>query len=231
MTKGISRCVSLAALLLLPGCAKETLFQSNFDPTPDDQPPAAAQKVGTAALHGPPGSVLVIAPPVTPSGKWVRISRPIPDSDIAGFQGNFSASRGDGKYTFSTTVFMPTGSGVATIQCEPFGQPVSDVSSFLHIDLMPDNKVRIDDQDAPTLGTFFRDQPFIVQVTLDIKPSSSSAHIVLSGAGASGGTADRVVPPPFQAMARQFGAVRLWIGFPHLGRFAAMNVVVTRKAD
>lgn len=43
---------------------------------------------------------------------------------------------------------MQAGSGIATIQFEPFGQPVSDVGSFLHIDLMPDNKVRIDDDDA-----------------------------------------------------------------------------------
>jgi hypothetical protein len=225
----IARCVSLSALLFLPGCARATLFQSDFDPTPVNQPPAQAQKVGTARIHGPAGNVIVIAPPVTPSGKWVQISRTT-DSDIAGFQGNFSASRGDGQYTFTTTVFMPTGSGVATIQFEQFGQPVSSVASFLHIDLMPDNKVRIDDLDGSKFGTFPRDQPFIVQVTLDINASAPKAHVVLSGAGASG-TADRDIPPPFHGMARQFGAVRLWMGFPHTGRFDATNIVVTRKTD
>lgn len=220
---------SVAALLFLSGCG-QTLFQSDFDPTPADQPPAPTQKVGTAAIHGPAGSVIVVAPPVIPSGKWVQIGRAVPDSDIAGFQGNFPASHGAGEYTFTTTVFMPTGAGVATIQFEAFGQPVSSVASFLHLDLMPDNTVRIDDVEGTKFGTFPRDQPFIVQVTLDIKPSSSSAHVVLSGAGASG-TADRTVLPPFQGMALQFGAIRLWMGFPHLGKFDATNIVVTRKDD
>ncbi len=120
--------------------------------------------------------------------------------------------------------------GVATIQFEAFGQPVSSVASFLHLDLMPDNTVRIDDVEGTKFGTFPRDQPFIVQVTLNINPSSSTAHVVLSGAGASG-TADRTVPPPFQGMALQFGAVRLWMGFPHLGKFDATNIVVKLKED
>src|SRR5215212_9940614 len=104
-----------AALLLLVGCAGETLFQSNFDATPINQPPAHAQQVGTANIHGPAGSVIVVSPPVTPSGKWVRITYP-GVQDVAGFQGNFSAFRGDGQYDFSATLFMPFGSSVASIQ-------------------------------------------------------------------------------------------------------------------
>jgi hypothetical protein len=215
-------------LLVVSGCRGEILFQSNFDPTPVNQPPAAAQQVGTASIHGSAGSVIVIAPPVTPSGKWVQIGRLTAGSDIAGFQGNFPAMAGEGEYTFTTTVFMPTGSGVATIQFERFGQPVNDVGGFLHLDLMPDNRVRIDDDDPSTFGAFPRDKPFIVQVSLDITPSSSSARVVLSGEGASG-TADRAIPPPFHNMARQFGAIRLWMGFPHIGKFDATNVVVRRK--
>lgn len=224
------RCSSLAALLLLTGCAGETLFQSNFDATPINQPPAHTQQVGTANIDGPAGSVIVVSPPVTPSGKWVQISRPSADSGVAGFQGNFSAFRGDGQYNFSTTVFMPTGAGIATIQFERFGQPPSTLTSFLHIDFMPDNRVRIDDDESTKFGTFPRGQPFIAQVTLNINGSSPNAHIVLGGAGASG-TADRNIVPAFHGMARQFGAVRLWMGFPHTGAFDATNVVVTRRTD
>jgi hypothetical protein len=215
---------SLAVMLIAPGCGR-ALFQSQFDPTPVNQPPAPAQAVGTAATIG---SVIVVAPPVQPSGKWVQISRPIPDSNIAAFQGNFSELGGEGEYTFTTTVFMAAGAGVATIQFERFGQPVGSPSGFLHLDLMPDNTVRIDDQDATKFGTFPRDQPFIVQVTLDIGPSSANAHIVLSGAGASG-AADRVIAPALLSLARQFGAVRLWMGFPHTGHFDATNIVVRRE--
>jgi len=39
-------CIIFAALL--SACASQTLFQSNFDPTPIGQPPAHTQQVGTA---------------------------------------------------------------------------------------------------------------------------------------------------------------------------------------
>lgn len=219
------RCIPLAALLLLAGCARETLFQSNFDATPINQPPAHVQEVGTANIDGPPGSVIVVSPPVTPSGKWLQISRPTADSGIPGFQGVVSEFRGEGEYNFSATVLMPPSSGVATIQFEAFSQPVS----FLHIDFMPDNRVRIDDVESTRFGTFPRGQPFIVQVTLNLN-ESPNAHIVLGGAGASG-SADRNIIPGLHSVARQFGAVRLWMGFPHTGAFDATNIVVTRETD
>ena len=222
------RTVLLAALCLLTGCG-ETLFRSNFDPTPVGQPPATAQDVGTANINGPPGSVIVIAPPVSPSGKWVQISRPN-GPEVAGLQGKLSQFRGDGVYTFSATMFMTSGSGVATIQFETFTNPVSSVEAFLHLDLMQDNQVRIDDNEGTKFGSFPRNQPFIVQVTLNINASASTAHIVLSGAGASG-ERDYTIIPPLQNLSRQFGAVRIWQGFPHTGAFDATVIAVTRRTN
>src|SRR5437773_5145733 len=69
-------CGLLAVLILLTGCARETLFKSNFDQTPIGQPPSHAQAVGTANVDGPAGSVVVVAPPVTASGKWSRSASP-----------------------------------------------------------------------------------------------------------------------------------------------------------
>src|SRR6476646_9638466 len=86
----------IAPCLLAAACSSETLFQSNFDSTPDNQPPAHAQAVGTANVDGPPGSVIVVPPPVTPSGKWIKISRAGAQAPVAGLQGNFSQFRGDG---------------------------------------------------------------------------------------------------------------------------------------
>lgn len=223
------RVAPLAALLLLTGCATETLFRSNFDPTPVGQPPATVQDVGTANIDGPPGSVIVIAPPVLPSGKWVQISRPNGPL-VAGFQGKFSQFRGDSVYTFSATMFMASGSGVATIQFETFTNPVSSLQAFLHLDFMQDNQVRIDDNEGTKFGSFPRNQPFIVQVTLNINASASTAHIVLSGTGASG-ERDYTVIPPLQNLSRQFGAVRVWQGFPHTGAFDATIIAVTRRTD
>jgi hypothetical protein len=219
------RIVLFAALCLLTGCSGETLFRSNFDSTPVGQPPATMQDVGTAIIDGPPGSVIVIAPPVSPSGKWVQISRPN-GPEVAGLQGKFSQFRGDGMYTFSATMFMTSGSGVATIQFETFTTP----ASFLHLDFMQDNQVRIDDNEGTKFGSFPRNQPFIVQVTLNINASASTANIVLSGAGASG-ERDYTIISPLQNASRQFGAVRLWQGFPHTGAFDATIIAVTRKTN
>jgi hypothetical protein len=219
----------IAALFLLAGCSSETLFRSNFDPTPVGQPPAAMQSVGTAAIFGPMGSVIVIAPPVEPSGKWLQVSRPN-GGDVAGFQGKFSMFRGVGVYTFSATMFLTPTSGVATIQFEEFNNPVTSLQSFMHLDFLQDNKVRIDDNDGTKFGSFPRNQPFIVQVTLDINAKASTAHIVLSGAGASG-EHDHTVASPFQGMSQNFGAIRVWQGFPHTGAFDATTIAVTRKTN
>lgn len=230
LTRLALRCLPLAALVLLAGCAQETLFQSNFNATPVGQPPAQAQQVGTANVFGPAGSVVVVGPPTVPSSKWVQISRAARLSEVAGMQGNFSQSRPTGTYTFSSFIYMPSNSGLATVQFEPFGQPVSSLSSFLHLDFTQDNRVRLDDNDATKFGSFPRDQVFLVQVTLNTAASPPTAHIVLSGAGASG-QADYVILPPFRPLAQQFGAVRLWMGFPWTGTFDATNIVVSRNTQ
>lgn len=223
------RLAACATALLLAGCASETVFRSNFDSTPVGQPPAMAQSVGTANVFGPPGGVIVIAAPVAPSGKWVQISRPNDPSVVAGMQGRMSKS-GEGVYTFSATMFMPTGAGVATVQFEESANGPSDLGAFLHLDFMPDNTVRIDDSDATKFGSFQRNQPFIVQVTLNIGPTASTAHIVLAGATASG-VKDTPILGPFQFQSRQFGAIRIWQGFPHTGAFDATNIAVTRRTQ
>src|SRR5205823_14598313 len=92
-----------------------------------------------------------------------------------------------GTYTFSTILFIPSGSGPATIRFESQEVVSPDLPTvFLHLDFMPDNRVRIDDDPGTLFGTFPHDQVFIVQVTLKIDASAATAHTVLSGAGASG---------------------------------------------
>jgi hypothetical protein len=225
--------VCVAAFLtsiLIAGCnPPQTLFRSNFDTTIEGQPPSSAQDIGTAQIFGPTGSVVVVAAPSSLNGKWLRVSRPN-GPDVAGFQGTFSQFAGAGVYTFSATMFIPSGSGVATIQFETFSNPVSSLNSFLHLDFTTDDKIRLDDNDGSKFGVFPRDKPFIVQVTLDINTSSSTAHIVLAGDGASGVT-DYTILSPFQFSSQQFGAIRLWQGFPHTGGYEATNIAVTKAVN
>jgi hypothetical protein len=216
----------LLAVVVLAGCSSTTLFRSNFTPTPIGQAPTTAD-IGTVKTAG---AVIVIAAPVLPSGKWVQMSRPNADTSNASFQGNLKEVKGDGHYTFAATVFMPSSTtGKATIQFERQNEDLSGITNFLHLDLLPTNQVRIDDLSSTDFGSFTRDKPFIVQVTLDIGPTPT-AHIVLAGDGASG-TKDHAILPPFIPMSHQFGAVRLAMQFPNTGTLQATNISVTRRND
>ena len=222
--------VWVSAAILFTSCSNETLFQSNFDSTPVNDPPAHNQQVGTINIDGPSGAAKIIASPIDASGRWVQVTRANGQQSVSGIQCNFSKFIGDGKYTFSSLLFIPSGSGLVTIQFEPFGQPVGTYLNFLHIDFTQDNKVRIDDNDDTKFGSFPHNQSFIVQVTLDINATEPKVNIVLSGAGASG-EKDYTIAAPFRTLAHQFGAVRLWMGFPWTGNFAANTIVVTHQLN
>lgn len=224
-------CFLVALTTGLKSCNSETLFQSNFDATNLNQPPSPTQAVGTASTSGLPGSVLVApAPPnASPPAKWLRIFRLNDPSQIAVFRGQLKRQPGNGMYVFSTALVIPDGNtGPASISLGTF-TPSASGGDFMHLDFMPDGRVRIDDDPSTIFGTFARNQVFLVQVTLNINDTSAKARIVLSGAGASG-QADRAIHPAFLPRAKQFGSVRIWMGFPHVGMFHAANVVVSRKS-
>ena len=73
-----------------------------------------------------------------------------------------------------------------------------------------------------------KDQVFLLQVTLHIAATQSTAHVVVSGGGA-GGAHDYTMPVPSHFLSLQFGAIRLWKGFQDTGSFDATNILVTRE--
>lgn len=220
-------CLLVTLTLAAKSCKSENLFKSNFEVTAFNQQPATTQAVGTAEFSGPPGSVLVVpAPPnASPPAKWLRIIRPNDPAQISIFRAKLTRQPGDGFYVFSAVLVIPDGNtGPASIQFE-----TATGEGFLHLDFMPAGNIRIDDDTSTIFGTFARNQAFLVQVTLNISATSAKANIALAGAGASGNV-DRTIIPAFRLRARQFGAVRLFMGFPHVGTFHAANVVVSRKS-
>ncbi len=107
----------LAAAALLGACSTQTLFQSNFNSTAPGTPPSPVQPVGSVAVFGPAGTVVVVGPPAGASENWVRIGRPNNQQDIAGMIGTLSQLAPPGHFTFSAAMFMPSGtSNVATIE-------------------------------------------------------------------------------------------------------------------
>lgn len=228
----------LSACALLGGCGGQTVFKSDFSHLPNPPTPLGSQPVGNFMVD-PLSDQYSIADPnggmvITRSGFPPGTS---PTVDRAAVQANFGRDpfssstapfSGDGTYVFTTFLFMPRGAGAATIQFEPVQQQVKDYGKgFLHIDFLPDNTMRLDDIDGTKFGTFPRDQWFFLKVTLNIN-ATPSAHILLSGAGASG-EKEYNIQPPFVPLARQFGAVRFWIGTPWNGFYKANTIVVTRS--
>ena len=220
-------------LLALAGCASETIFRSSFNSQPPGAVPAAVQGVGTAQVEGDAGSVVIAGPVPGSSENWVRISRAnAQQSAVAKFKGNLSKTPGAGTYNFLGAFFMPSGTGLASVEFDtgPLGSPAQ--TSFLHLDFTQDNKVRINDtNDADHLwGTFPRDQFFTLSVNLEITTSSAIAHMALFGTGTSG-TKDFTIPAPFNNFAQQFGQIQVFMGFPWTGAFDATDLLVTHRTD
>jgi hypothetical protein len=218
---------SIGFLFLLAGCNSVTLFQSSFSSHAVGAPPSHNQSTGTIDIAGAPGSVMIVPPPPTATGNWAQISRTGgPGAPITTMQCSLSQFKGDGSYSLLAVLFIPSGSGLATVEFETFGQASPSFAGFLHLDFLRTNTVRINDDPAQVFGTFPRDQFFTLAVTLDITPSSATAHMQLFGTGASG-SKDFNVTPLF--LARQFGAVKFWMGFPWNGSFDVTDILVTRK--
>jgi len=205
------------------------LFSSNFDPTADNTPPSPAQAVGTASVEGSAGGVVVVDPPFPHTNKWVQITGMPPDpktGKLPSFFGMLTEVDGEGVYNFSAAVYVPGPS-------EPSQSDVASISfgtatgqEFMHIDFTPNNTVRVDD--LVVVGSFVRNQVFLLQVTLNITAAESTAHVVVSGGGASG---DQVytMPPPFHFLSLQFGLIQLWKGFQNTGSFDVTDIVVSRE--
>jgi hypothetical protein len=222
------RAASLPALLaLMSGCASETLFQSQFNANGIGAPPAATQAVGTLVLGGAPGSIIVVNPPPGATEQWVRISRNGDQAPITSMQGNFSKAAGDGTYTMLAALFIPGGSGLATVEFDtsPSGSPAN--AQFLHMDFMQDGTVRMDDDAGVTWGSYPHDQYFTLIVTLDVG-ATTTAHLSMLGNGATG-TLDYHVP--LGSLAHQIGAVKFWMGYPWQGSFDVTDILVTRKTN
>jgi hypothetical protein len=206
----------------------KTLFSSNFDPTPDSAPPSTVQAVGTARVEGPPRNVIVVDPSFPHTNKWVQIiGLPPTGHETVSFVGVLTEVDGEGVYNFSAAVFVPKpGSVVPQTDVASISFETANAQEFMHIDFTANNTVRIDD--TVEAGSFVRDQVFLLQVTLNISTTQSTAHVVVSGGGAAG---DRnyTMPSPFHNLSLQFGAIRLWKGAGNTGSFDATNIVVTRE--
>jgi hypothetical protein len=173
---------------------------------------------------------------------WVKITRANdPTAPVSLLEADFSKTPGTGTYGSVTVFFISSdiaGDGKATVELDTTNP---NLPPILHLDLIPHRApgqmVRINDDDSRTFGTFPVDQPFTLSVGLEVAATSAVVHINLFGAGTnmtcptsnplSPNCSDFPIPNiPF---APQYGAIKLYMGFPWSGHFDATDMVVTHK--
>jgi hypothetical protein len=220
----------LATMLLTTACGT-TVFHADFD-APDNvigSVPATAQRVGQVTVESGSGAISVVASPgATPSTKWVRIWRPdvpTPGPESVLMCQLVGATRPT-RYVLTATLYIQSGTDMATVQFEPPSSPGRSRGSFLHLDFMPEGDVRIDDG-AVRFGRVPRDQPFLLIVALDISPTAATARITLSGRAS--GSQDYTIDPRLLPIASQFGVVKFWMGFQRHGALSVDDIIVTRR--
>jgi hypothetical protein len=228
-------------LLLLAGCGSTTVFQSSFDSNTVGAPPSHNQSTGTINVSGAAAdSVAIVTAPPNATGKWAQIKRSGGQgTPISTMQCDFSQYQQDGSYGFAAVLFIPSGSGLATLEFDTSPQTAPPSTGFLHLDFgdftvnnqVHKNTVRIDDDNTQLFGTFPRDQYFSVTVSLNITSASAIANINLFGTGASGVLNNynivNNVTPLF--LAEHFGEVKFFMGSPWDGSFDTTTILVTRK--
>jgi hypothetical protein len=218
-----------ALMFFLTGCASTTVLLVNFNSDNVGAEPASTQATGTVSLDRGDGTIIVVDAPAPglAANKWARISHPNAPSQQTAIRCNFARFFSEGNYGLLASLYIPSGTEAVTVQFEPaFGGP-DDYLNFMHLDFMPEGDVRVNDGPF-RFGQFPRDQPFVLSVNLVITATTATAHITLFGGGASG-DADVNIDPSLISVARQFGAVRFWMGFQWTGTFFVDDIIVTRK--
>lgn len=242
---------SLLCTLLLTGCNSVTVFQSGFNSNSVGAAPPHNQTTGTIdVVSGVPGSVVIVSAPPGATENWVQIQRSGQNTPISVMQCNLSQFQRTGSYSLTAELFIPSGSGLATVEFDTSVQAGPPSTGFLHLDfgdftltdssgavIQRKNAVRVNDMndDAHIFGSFQRGQFFNFTANVQITSSGATATFNLFGTGASG--AYPTGNTPFSivsntaplSLIQQFGAVRFWMGFPWNGSFDTADIIVTRK--
>ena len=217
----------LVILLSLTACSSTTVLLANFNTEAVGAAPNFNQPTGTVETREGTGSVRVAASPIgqPASNKWLRIQHNTTPAPETVMRARFDSFHGTGRYGLLVAMFIPSGTGAVTLQLEPFGGSIDSSPEFLHLDFMPENNVRVNDNNADRFGSFPRNQSFVVSIQVDSTVSPPKATVSLLGPAS--GSKDLTLP----SLAAQFGAVRVWMGFQFTGPFFIDDLTVTRRND
>ena len=194
----------LAASAPLCGCEGELVFREAFNDAPLGSPPGVPA-IGSATFSG---SVSIVADPVDgdATDRWLKLARPAPLA-LSEYIGTFEHVI-DRTATAAFVAYVPENAPIA--QSTYFETPVVGSSAFslLHIDLLPDGNIRINDSDI--VGTYELGTVVGFLVSFDLAASPPVANILVRGGGEDAST---TVPLENAIVGFGLGRIRYFAGF------------------
>jgi hypothetical protein len=214
------------SLIVLSGCGVSLVYQDRFDATPIGEPPGPPE-IGTSSVSG---DVRIAPDPfdaVSPD-HWLQLRRVEP-LEL-------------GEYV--ATLVEPVtagGGGVALVGYIPASTPITmsiyfDTPAFapsatlLHIDLLPNRNIRVND--STVVGTYAFDTSVAFLVSFDLGASPPTATLLIRGGAEDAST---TVEIPAALAGFGVGRVKLVAPFEGVssppGRFLINEVTATRPTS
>lgn len=216
------RLTVLSLLFVLGGCAT-TVYLDKFDAAAVGQAPAPPT-TGTSAIAG----AAVIAANPQNSGstdRWLQLSRTVATEGGGQYIGTFTQNVVNKRASVDLVGFVPSSSPIMmTVFFEP--QPPAPPAPLLHVDLLPNGNIRLND--TTVAGTFKFDTLVGFFINFDLENASPTASVLIRGGG---NDASLTVPVPTSAAKFGIGRVRIFAPFEGVnapnGAFLVNDLVAT----
>ncbi|MDJ0719734.1 MAG: hypothetical protein QNJ54_36850 [Prochloraceae cyanobacterium] len=213
----------LSLIVLLYGCGASVVYQDRFDSTPVGSPPGPPE-IGISRVSG---QVLIAENPINDVSpdRWLQLKRVSPVGTLAEYVGQLESP-------------VTAGGNVALVGYIPAFAPITmsvyfDTPDFappltlLHIDLLADGQIRVNDSTVE--GTYEFDTSIAFLVGFNLDASTPTATLLVRG-GAEDASA--TVEIPAAAAGFGLGRVRILTPFEGVssppGQFFINEVVATR---
>ena len=160
------------------------------------------------------------------SDRWLRLSRTVATAGGGEYTANFTQNVANGKVGVDLVGVVPLSAPIMMTVHFESGPPQAGVP-VMHIDLLPDGKIRIDD--STIAGTFKFSNLVGFFITFNLTGSSPAADVLIRGGG---NDASLTVPLPANASTRGLGRVRIVAPFEGVnapnGHFFVNDIIAIR---
>jgi hypothetical protein len=195
---------ALPLLLTLCGCG--TIFLDKFDSGAVGHPPAPPAK---GASTSSPANVVIAANPQNSGSqdRWLRLSRTVATQGGGQYTGTFTQNLINKKGSVNLVGFIPQSSKIMMSVFLESGPPPN--APLLHIDLLPNGKIRINDNQV--VGDFKFNHLIGFFINIDPTGELPNAEILIRGGGNDAALTVPISPPNSAKFG--FGQIRILAPF------------------